>query len=184
MAGNNNTKNDSTQKIVTKYDKKMAKRKAEQRKQERESFIFKVVGIGVLAGIVLALVITLGTRYSRIHNKFIKVDSENISQIEFDMYYNISKNALLSQTFYGNTTMADYFSYMGYKSSENDKSQTNSQTGGTWYAYFADNAVNTIKETKALLKDAADNNYEYTTADEDYNKLVEQAESAAAIRRL
>ena len=28
MAGNNNTKNDSTQKIVTKYDKKMAKRKA------------------------------------------------------------------------------------------------------------------------------------------------------------
>ena len=121
MAGNNNTKNDSTQKIVTKYDKKMAKRKAEQRKQERESFIFKVVGIGVLAGIVLALVITLGTRYSRIHNKFIKVDSENISQIEFDMYYNISKNALLSQTFYGNTTMADYFSYMGYKSSENDK---------------------------------------------------------------
>ena len=54
MAGNNNTKNDSTQKIVTKYDKKMAKRKAEQRKQERESFIFKVVGIGVLAGIVLA----------------------------------------------------------------------------------------------------------------------------------
>ena len=26
MAGNNNTKNDSTQKIVTKYDKKMAKR--------------------------------------------------------------------------------------------------------------------------------------------------------------
>ena len=141
MAGNNNTKNDSTQKIVTKYDKKMAKRKAEQRKQERESFIFKVVGIGVLAGIVLALVITLGTRYSRIHNKFIKVDSENISQIEFDMYYNISKNALLSQTFYGNTTMADYFSYMGYKSSENDKSQTNSQTGGTWYAYFADNAV-------------------------------------------
>ena len=64
MAGNNNTKNDSTQKIVTKYDKKMAKRKAEQRKQERESFIFKVVGIGVLAGIVLALVITLGTRYS------------------------------------------------------------------------------------------------------------------------
>lgn len=91
MAGNNNTKNDSTQKIVTKYDKKMAKRKAEQRKQERESFIFKVVGIGVFAGIVLALVITLGTRYSRIHNKFIKVDSENISQIEFDMYYNISK---------------------------------------------------------------------------------------------
>ena len=163
MAGNNNTKNDSTQKIVTKYDKKMAKRKAEQRKQERESFIFKVVGIGVLAGIVLALVITLGTRYSRIHNKFIKVDS---------------------QTFYGNTTMADYFSYMGYKSSENDKSQTNSQTGGTWYAYFADNAVNTIKETKALLKDAADNNYEYTTADEDYNKLVEQAESAAAAASL
>ena len=35
-----------------------------------------------------------------------------------------------------------------------------------------------------MLKDAADNNYEYTTADEDYNKLVEQAESAAAAASL
>lgn len=180
MAGNNNTKNDSTQKIVTKYDKKMAKRKAEQRKQERESFIFKVVGIGVLAGIVLALVITLGTRYSRIHNKFIKVDSENISQIEFDMYYNVSKNAAMSQSFYGNTTMADYYSYMGYKSSENDKSQTNSQTGKTWYEYFADNALTTIKEYKALIKDADNSGFDYTTGDDDYADFTKQISDAAS----
>ena len=32
MAGNNNTKNDSTQKIVTKYDKKMANK--ENRKEK------------------------------------------------------------------------------------------------------------------------------------------------------
>ena len=68
-------------------------------------------------------------RYYKIHNRFISVDGDNISQIEFDMYYNVSKNAAMSQSFYGNTTMADYYSYMGYKSSENDKSQTNSQTG-------------------------------------------------------
>ena len=39
MAGNNNTKNDSTQKIVTKYDKKMAKRKAEQSRKEKALYL-------------------------------------------------------------------------------------------------------------------------------------------------
>ena len=120
MAGNsaNNSKNKaqnvSTEKVMTKYDRKMAKRREEEKRLQREKVIFRAVGI---------------------HNKFISVDGSNISQIEFDMYYNVSKNALMSQSFYGSMTMADYYSYMGYSSSQNDKSQTNSQTGKTWYEY-------------------------------------------------
>ena len=42
MAGNNNTKNDSTQKIVTKYDKKMAKRKAEQENRKEKALYLRL----------------------------------------------------------------------------------------------------------------------------------------------
>ena len=138
MAGNsaNNSKNKaqnvSTEKVMTKYDRKMAKRREEEKRLQREKVIFRAVGAGVLAGIIIAVAVIFGTRYNRIHNKFISVDGSNISQIEFDMYYNVSKNALMSQSFYGSMTMADYYSYMGYSSSQNDKSQTNSQTGKTW----------------------------------------------------
>ena len=77
-------------------------------------------------------------------------------------------------------TMADYYSYMGYSSSQNDKSQTNSQTGKTWYEYFADNALTTIKEYKALIKDADAGGYEYTTGDDDYADFTQQISDAAS----
>ena len=186
MAGNsaNNSKNKaqnvSTEKVMTKYDRKMAKRREEEKRLQREKVIFRAVGAGVLAGIIIAVAVIFGTRYNRIHNKFISVDGSNISQIEFDMYYNVSKNALMSQSFYGSMTMADYYSYMGYSSSQNDKSQTNSQTGKTWYEYFADNALTTIKEYKALIKDADANGYEYTTGDDDYADFTQQISDAAS----
>ncbi len=186
MAGNsaNNSKNKaqnvSTEKVMTKYDRKMAKRREEEKRLQREKVIFRAVGAGVLAGIIIAVAVIFGTRYNRIHNKFISVDGSNISQIEFDMYYNVSKNALMSQSFYGSMTMADYYSYMGYSSSQNDKSQTNSQTGKTWYEYFADNALTTIKEYKALIKDADAGGYEYTTGDDDYADFTQQISDAAS----
>lgn len=185
MAGNNaktnnKSENVNTEKVMTKYDKKMAKRKAEEKRLQREKVIFRAVGAGVLAGIIIAVAVTLGMRYNKIHNKFISVDGQNISQVEFDMYYNLSKNSLMSQSFYGNMTMADYFSYMGYNSSQNDKSQNNSQTGKTWYEYFADNALESIKEYKALVKDADAKGYDYTTGDSDYADFTNQISDAAS----
>ena len=187
MAGNNANKSASksqstagAEKVMTKYDRKVAKRKAEEKRLKREKIIFRAVFAGVIAGIIIAAAVIGGTRYNRIHNKFISVDGKNIGQIEFDMYYNLSKNAMMSQSFYNNMTMADYFSYMGYKSSENDKIQTNSQTGKTWYDYFADNALNTIKEYKALTKDMEANDFEYTSGDDDYADFTKQIEDAAS----
>lgn len=183
MAGNNANKksqNTSTEKVMTRYDRKVAKRKEEERRLQKEKVIFRAVGAGIIAGIIIAVVVIFGTRYNRIHNKFISVDGNNISQIEFDMYYNVSKNELMSQSFYGNMTMGDYFSYMGYSTSQNDKNQTNSQTGGTWYEYFADNALSVIKEYKALIKDADAQGFEYTTGDADYADFISQISDAAS----
>ena len=136
MAGNNanksinNSQNTNNGKVMTKYDRKVAKRKEEEKRLQREKIIFRAVTAGIIAGILIAAAVICGMRYYKIHNRFISVDGDNISQIEFDMYYNVSKKAAMSQSVYGNMTMADYYSYMGYKSSENDKSQTNSQKIG------------------------------------------------------
>ena len=70
MAGNsaNNSKNKaqnvSTEKVMTKYDRKMAKRREEEIRLQREKVIFRAVGAGVLAGIIIAVAVIFGTRYN------------------------------------------------------------------------------------------------------------------------
>ena len=154
----NKAKKDATQdkKVVTKYDRKVQKRKEEALKLARK----KKITLGVLIAIVVAAAVGCSiwgiVSYNTIHNKYIKVNGEAVSGIEFDFYYGISKNQNLSQTLYGTMTYGDYYkSYMGYDSSKTDKSQTySSSTSNTWYDYFANSTVNAIKQYKALLEDA------------------------------
>ena len=149
----NNAASDK-EKVVTKYDRKMQKRKEEARKEAKRRFITKWVCIAVLAGVILGSGTAIGLKLNSIYNDYIEVDNDKISQIEFDFYYGIAKTNSLNTTLYGSMTYGDYYtSYMGYKTSQSDKSQEYS-TDYTWYDFFANSAVSTIKETKALLKDA------------------------------
>ena len=76
-------------------------------------------------------------------------------------------------------TYGDYYtSYMGYKTSQSDKSQEYS-TDYTWYDFFANSAVSTIKETKALLKDADANGFTYDNEDADYDEFIGKLKDAA-----
>ncbi|MDO5403423.1 MAG: hypothetical protein Q4F11_08280, partial [Eubacteriales bacterium] len=112
------------QKVVTKYDRKIQKRKEEAIKEAKR----KKLTIGVSAVIALCAVvgciIWAVTSYNAIYKEYIKVNDEAVSGIEFDFYYGASKNQNLSQTLYGTMTYADYYaSYLGYDSSKPDKSQ-------------------------------------------------------------
>ena len=57
MAGNNanksinNSQNTNNGKVMTKYDKKVAKRKEEEKKLQREKIIFRAVTAGIIAGL-------------------------------------------------------------------------------------------------------------------------------------
>lgn len=48
------------------------------------------------------------------------------------------------------------------------------------YEYFADNALTTIKEYKALIKDADNSGFDYTTGDDDYADFTKQISDAAS----
>lgn len=185
MAKNNKNKQvqDSTEnaKVVTKYDKKMQRRHEEERKEARN----KKIAIGsfwaIAALIVVIVAVNIWGNYNKIHNEFISVDDDKISGIEFDFYYQMTKQNMLSQTLYGSMTYADYFtSYMGYDTSKDDAQQKYSSTDNTWYDYFANMTVSTIKEDKALLKAADEAGYSYDKADEDYEEFQNNVSEAAS----
>lgn len=178
IMANNNAASDK-EKVVTKYDRKMQKRKEEERKEAKRRFITKWVCIAVLAGIILGSGTAIGIKLNSIYNDYIEVDNDKISQIEFDFYYGIAKTNNLNTTLYGTMTYGDYYtSYMGYKTSQSDKSQEYS-TDYTWYDYFSNSAVTTIKETKALLEDADANGFTYDNESADYDEFIGQLKDAA-----
>ena len=164
IMANNNA---ASEKVLTKYDRKMQKRKEEERKEAKRRYITKWVCIAVLACIILGSGTAIGIKLNSIYKDYIEVDNDKISQIEFDFYYGIAKTNSLNTTLYGSMTYGDYYSsYMGYKTSQSDKSQEYS-TDYTWYDFFANSAVSTIKETKALLEDA------------DYDEFIGKLKDAA-----
>lgn len=167
------------EKVVTKYDKKMQKRRAEAKKDARNKKIFKITSIVVLVVAVVALVAATIINVNRIYKEYIKVDGESVSQIEFDMYYNITKNNMVSQTLYGDMTYLDYFvSYLGYDTSKSDKVQDYSDKY-TWFDYFGNTTLSYIKEYKALNKLADEANFEFKDADHEYEHFIEDMEKAA-----
>lgn len=179
IMADNNAASDK-EKVVTKYDRKMQKRKEEERKEARRKLITKWVTIAVLAGIILGCGIAGGMKLNSIYRDYIEVDGDKLSEIEFDFYYGITKTNNLNTSLYGTMTYGDYYSsYMGYKTSQSDKSQEYS-TGYTWYEYFANTTVDSIKEIKALLKDADDKGFEYADADADYDEFISKLKDAAS----
>lgn len=177
----NHAETNTEEKIMTKYDRKMQRRREEALKEAKK----KKVTLGVLIAILIAAVIGGSvwafSSYNAIHKEYIKVNGDSVSGIEFDFYYGISKNENLSQTLYGTMTYADYYkSYLGYDTSKSDKSQEySSSEGNSWYDYFANNTVSTIKQYKALIADAEKNGFTYDNFDADYEALQSDIQSAA-----
>lgn len=170
---------DAEKKVVTKYDRKVQKRREEQLREARRRFITKWVLIAILAGVIIGSGVAAGLKLNSIYKDYIQVEGDKISEIEFDFYYGISKTNNLNATLYGTMTYGDYYtSYMGYKTSVSDKKQEYS-TDYTWYDYFANTTVDAIKETKALLKDADEKGFNYESADADYDEFISQLKDAA-----
>lgn len=168
------------EKIVTKYDRKVAKRKAEEKKAKRNKLIAKIAGFVVLAAAIVALVVTTVINVNRIFREYIKVDEKSISQIEFDFYYGLTKNAELSTTLYGSMTYLNYYeSYLGYDAEKRDDKQDYSDEL-TWYDHFAAKTTDAMIEYKALLKAADEAGYEYTTWEEDYEEFETGMKDSAA----
>ena len=168
---NKEQKEQTEQKVMTKYDRKVQKRKEEKEKEKKEERISTAIGIVVLVALV-CLVASFPIRtYLATHETYVVVNGEAVNKVEFDYHYNTSKNNYITQ--YGS-----YLSYFGLDTSKDLSTQMYSDTL-TWQDYFEQNAVESLKQNKALMAEAKAAGFTYDTTDE-YNTFKETIKTSAA----
>lgn len=164
------------QKVQTRYDKKMAARKAREERDRRDEKIFKTVTSVIGIAIVLAIVIGFGSsivkKQTALHGTYIQVGEENVSKLEFDYYYHSVVNSYLS-------TYGSIASYLGLDTSKDPADQIYDQDKNlTWKDLFEEMAVQQIISTYAMKADAQANGFTYDSTEE-YDSQLEQLKSAA-----
>lgn len=168
---NKEQKEQTEQKVMTKYDRKVQKRKEEKEKEKKEERISTAVGIVFLVALV-CLVASFPIRtYLATHETYVVINGEKVNKVEFDYAYNTSKNNYITQ--YGS-----YLSYFGLDTSKDLSTQMYSDTL-TWQDYFEQNAVESLKQNKALMAEAKAAGFTYDTTDE-YNTFKEAIKTSAA----
>ena len=164
-------KEQTEQKVMTKYDRKVQKRKEEKEKEKKEERISTAIGIVVLVALV-CLVASFPIRtYLATHETYVVVNGEAVNKVEFDYQYNLTKNNYITQ--YGS-----YLTYFGLDTSKDLSTQMYSETL-TWKDYFEQNAVESLKQNKALMAEAKAAGFTYDTTDE-YNTFKETIKTSAA----
>lgn len=146
------------EKIVTRYDRKLQKRKEQQEKEEREKKIGMAIGILVVV-LLAAFVASFPIRtYMAVNETYVTVGGDKVTRVEFDYNYNLAKNNYMSQ--YGS-----YMSYFGVDMTGDLTQQMYSETL-TWQDYFEQLAVENIVNSKSLLRDAQAAGFTHDTSEE------------------
>ena len=164
-------KEQTEQKVMTKYDRKVQRRKEEKEKEKREERVSTAIGIVVLVALV-CLVASFPIRtYLATHETYVVINGEAVNKVEFDYEYNLTKNNYITQ--YGS-----YLTYFGLDTSKDLSTQMYSDTL-TWQDYFEQMAVENLKQSKAMKAAADAEGFTYDTTDE-YNTFKETIKTSAA----
>ena len=157
MSGKKNeTKAD--QKVMTKYDQKMQQRKeaAEQAKKEEKRGL--AVGIALVL-LLAAFVASFPIRsYLAVNGAYIKVGNEKVTQLEFGMQYNVTKDTYVEQMRY-------YLELFGMTDLTNIEYQTYSGDM-TFGDYFMQLTAEGIVEQKGIKAKAKEAGFTYDTTEE------------------
>lgn len=166
---------ETQEKVVTRYDLKMQRRKEQKIKEAREKRIASVIGIVLLAGLV-CLVLSFPIRsWLTVHGTYIEVAGEKVSRLEFDYNFNLVKNNYVTQN-------SIYFSYLGIDLS-GDLSQKMFSETLSWKDFFDEMAVDNIRQTKALQNEmrAAGFTYDVTEQYEQYKESLRQSAADSGV---
>jgi len=165
----------NTQKVITKYDKKVLERKREEAKQKRNQKIFKISALIGLAAIIIGATSYFVIRHNNIYGEYITVGDNEISKMEFDYYYNSTANQFV-------TTYSSYLSYFNLDTTKSYADQMYSDTM-TWEDYFSQGTVEVIKQTKAILVDAKSKGFQYDVTSDfnSYKDSIQQAATTASV---
>lgn len=163
------------EKIVTRYDRRMQKRREQEAKDLKEKKITRIVGIVILAVIVCFIASFPIRNFIALNETYVEVDGEKVTKVEFDYYYNMSLS-----TYYNQYGM--YMSMMGVDLTADLSAQMYSDYL-TWEDFFQQMAVETIKQNKALMKEAKAEGFTFDTNDqwEEYKVMLKDQAAEAAV---
>lgn len=146
------------EKVVTRYDRRIQKRKEQEDKDLREDRMTTIVGILIVAALVCLIASFPIRTYLTIHEKFIEVGGRDITKIEFDYNYNIVLNNYLNQN-------SAYLSYLGLNINQDLSTQYYTQDL-TWEDFFQEAAVEGIQRNQALKAEAEAAGFTYDVTEE------------------
>ena len=158
MSNNEKITEQKQEKVMTKYDLKMQKRKEQKEKEKREQRRSTIISVAVVVALVCLVASFPIRNYLAINEKYITVGGEKVTRVEFDYNYNLVKNSYIAQ--YGSI-----LSYLGLDTGSDLSAQMYSETL-TWKDYFEKMAVDNIVQNKALLKQAETEGFTYDYAEE------------------
>ena len=166
---------ETQEKVVTRYDLKMQRRREQKIKEAREKRIASVIGVVLLAGLICLLLSFPIRSWLMIHGTYIEVAGEKVSRLEFDYNFNLVKNNYVAQN-------SMYFSYLGIDLS-GDLSQKMFSETLSWKDFFDEMAVDNIRQTKALQKEmrAAGFSYDATEQYEQYKESLKQSAADSGV---
>lgn len=169
------TQGTNQQEYKTKYDRKMAERAMEKKKEERRLKIMKIVGVILCVAVVVAIVAPIISnavkKQQALNGTYVKIGDHELSELEYDYYYYSAVNNYIG-------TYGSFISYLGLDTSVDFDKQQYDETM-TWKDYFDRMTVNEqIKPIFALLDEAQKNGFTYD-ATEDYDAYVASIQEAA-----
>lgn len=165
-----NKKSETTEKVMTKYDKKVQRRKEEEKKEQARAKRSKIITAVVVVAVVAFIAYFPISKYVAIHSTYMQVGEYEVTEAEFDYYYNMGVNSYVSQ--YGTL-----LPYLGLDVTKDFADQMYSDYA-TWDDYFQQSAAVNLTQTKALVAEAKANGFEADVT-EKTNEHIEMLKEAA-----
>ena len=161
---------ETQEKVLTRYDLKMQRRKEQKKKEELEKRIGAVVGILLLIGLV-CLVVSFPIRsWLTVHGTYVVVGGEKVSRVEYDYNYYTVLNSYVNQNSY-------LLSYFGLNLDGDLSTQMYSDTM-SWKDYFDEMAVDNLTSGIAMRREMEAAGFTYDESEE-YDVFVEALRRAA-----
>ncbi len=161
----------TSEKTMTKYDRKMQARREAEALEKKRSLLTRIIAIAILALIVVIAVAVPVSKRLNAKKEFIRIGDHSINQIEYGFYYGYTANTFLS-------TYASILPYMGLDTSKDLSTQMYDENT-TWAQYFNQLTLSSARQYLALADDAAANNFEYdfdAAYTEFYDNMKESAD--------
>ncbi len=166
---------EQNEKVMTKYDRKMAERKASAAKDEKELKKTKFMGIAIA---VVLLVIVVGGIGLTIHSQkaiytdsYVVVDDMDITKPKYDFYYGVVSGQFISE-------FGQMFALVGFDPSVDHAAQQYSDEL-TWKEYFDQLTMEKLERTVALYNDGQDTGFTYDATAE-YDAFLSQIDAILA----